>query len=312
MKLESSTSILPRRKRFIRALDQYKYIYLMFLPVALFYLIFSYGPMYGAIIAFKDYSPAAGIWGSPWVGFKHFMKFFTGPHFGRLMFNTLALSGLNLLIGFPIPIILALLLNEIKNRKLKATVQTLTYFPHFISMVVVCGIIKNFLVQDGLINDIIALCGGERQSFLQNPAAFRAIYVISDAWQLAGWNSIVYLAAISNVDPCLHEACCLDGGGKLRQIWHVTLPGIMSTVVTMLILRIGQLMGVGFEKIILLYNPSTYSTADVISSYVYRRGIEGQEWSFSTAVGLFNSVINFVLIIAANAVSRKVNDTSLW
>ncbi|SFP95304.1 ABC transporter permease [Caldicoprobacter faecalis] len=284
----------------------------MALPVIAYYIIFHYMPMYGAIIAFKEFNPALGIIRSPWVGFKHFKSFFEGVYFWRLIRNTLLISIYSLVWGFPAPIILALLLNEVKNNYFKRTVQTISYLPHFISLVVVCGIIKDFTSTDGVINDIIELLGGERTNFLMKPEWFRPIYVGSGIWQEVGWGSIIYLAAITNIDPELYEAATIDGASRWKQTWHITLPGIVPTIVILLILRLGGLMSVGFEKIILLYNSATMETADVISSYVYRRGLLDFDYSFSAAVGLFNSVINLILITSANKLSRKISETSLW
>jgi putative aldouronate transport system permease protein len=293
-------------------LIKYKYIYLMALPVLLYYIAFHYVPIYGALIAFKDFSPGLGIWGSPWVGFQHFQSFFESIYFWRVLRNTFMISFYELIFGFPAPIILALLLNEVKNRFFKRTVQTVTYLPHFISLVVVCGMIKDFTMSNGIINDIILMFGGSRSSLLQNPDLFRTIFVSSGIWQEVGWGTIIYLAALSGIDQEQYEAAAIDGAGRFKQILHVTLPGIMSTIIILLILRLGRMLSVGFEKVILLYNPATFETADVISSFVYRRGLQEFDWSFSAAVGLFNSVINFALLLLANRLSRKTNETSLW
>ncbi len=287
-------------------------LYLMVLPVILFYILFHYKPMYGAIIAFQDYNPRQGVTGSEWVGFDQFIRFFTSPYFGRLVKNTLLLSVYGIIFGFPAPIILALLLNELRARRFKKTVQTITYLPHFISLVVVTGIIKDFTQSTGLINDIIVMFGGERSSLIQNPALYRTIYIVSDIWQGIGWGSIIYLSALSGVDQQLYEAASIDGAGRWKQLLHVTLPGIAPTIVIMLIMRMGQLLGTGYEKTILLYNEATYETADVIASYIYRVGILERNWSYSTAIGLFNSVINLALLIATNKISRRVSETSLW
>ncbi|MDE6919910.1 MAG: ABC transporter permease subunit [Lachnospiraceae bacterium] len=287
-------------------------LYLMVLPVILFYILFHYKPMYGAIIAFQDYNPRQGVTGSEWVGFDQFIRFFTSPYFGRLVKNTLLLSVYGIIFGFPAPIILALLLNELRARRFKKTVQTITYLPHFISLVVVTGIIKDFTQSTGLINDIIVMFGGERSSLIQNPALYRTIYIVSDIWQGIGWGSIIYLSALSGVDQQLYEAASIDGAGRWKQLIHVTLPGIAPTIVIMLIMRMGQLLGTGYEKTILLYNEATYETADVIASYIYRVGILERNWSYSTAIGLFNSVINLALLIATNKISRRVSETSLW
>lgn len=227
-------------------------LYLMVLPVILFYILFHYKPMYGAIIAFQDYNPRQGVTGSEWVGFDQFIRFFTSPYFGRLVKNTLLLSVYGIIFGFPAPIILALLLNELRARRFKKTVQTITYLPHFISLVVVTGIIKDFTQSTGLINDIIVMFGGERSSLIQNPALYRTIYIVSDIWQGIGWGSIIYLSALSGVDQQLYEAASIDGAGRWKQLIHVTLPGIAPTIVIMLIMRMGQLLGTGYEKTILL------------------------------------------------------------
>lgn len=289
-----------------------KSLYLLVLPVILFYILFHYKPMYGAIIAFKQYTPAKGVFGSPWVGFDHFVRFFSSHSFWRIFKNTFLISFYSLLFGFPAPIILALLLNEIKKEKFKRTVQTISYLPHFISLVVVAGMIKDFTVTDGIINDFIEFFGGERLPILQRAELFRPVYIISGIWQEIGWGSIIYLAALSGISQELYEAAMIDGAGRFKQTIHITIPGIAPTIIIMLILRIGQLMNVGYEKIILLYNPSTYETADVISSYVYRVGLLEFSWSYSAAVGLFNSIINFLLVIGSNWISRKVTETSLW
>jgi len=289
-----------------------KSLYLLVLPVLAFYIIFHYKPMYGAIIAFKDYTPSLGVSDSPWVGLDNFTRFFTGPYFVRLIKNTLLLNVYNLVFGFPAPIILALLLNEIRSKKFKGFAQTVTYLPHFISLIVVTGMITNFAMTNGLFNDIIVFFGGERSPLLQNPNLYRTIYVASSIWQEVGWGSIIYLAALSGVDCQLYEAASIDGAGKWKQLINVTMPAITPTIITMLILKMGSLMSMGYEKTILLYNPATYETADIISSYIYRVGMLDQDWSYSTAIGLFNSVINCILLIVTNMLSKKFSETSLW
>lgn len=284
----------------------------MVLPVLIFFILFHYKPMYGAIIAFKDYTPALGIAESPWVGLENFSRFFSSVYFGRLIRNTILLSVYSLIFGFPAPIILALLLNEVRNKKFKGLTQTVTYLPHFISMIVVTGMLVDFSMTSGLFNDIIELFGGERSPLLQNPDLYRTIYVASGIWQEAGWGSIIYLSALSGVDSQLYEAAQIDGAGKWKQLLNVTLPGIMPTIVIMFILKMGTLMNMGYEKTILLYNPATYETADIISSYIYRIGLLDQDWSYSTAIGLFNSVINFALLLITNKLARKCGETSLW
>ncbi|WP_189017683.1 ABC transporter permease [Paenibacillus marchantiophytorum] len=289
-----------------------KLLYLMLAPVILFFSLFHYIPMYGAIIAFKDFSPRLGIIGSPWAGFEHFNVFFEGIYFWRTLKNTVLISLYDLVFGFPAPIILALLLNEVKKTIFKRSIQTITYMPHFVSLVVVCGMIKEFTVSGGLINDFIAFLGGERLSLLLESQFFRTIYVSSGVWQHIGWGTIIYLAALAGIDTEQYEAAKIDGAGRWKQMRHVTLPGIMPTIVILLILEMGRMLSVGTEKIILLYNPTIYDTADVISSYVYRVGLQEFNYSFSSAVGLFNSAINFTLVVGSNWLSRKLNDTSLW
>nr|WP_229692388.1 ABC transporter permease subunit [Paenibacillus radicis (ex Gao et al. 2016)] len=289
-----------------------KYLYLMMIPVVAYYIVFHYAPMYGALIAFKEYTPMKGILGSDWVGLKHFNDFFNSYYFVRILKNTLIISLYSLLFEFPAPIILALLINEVRSKAFKRVAQTITYMPYFISLVVICGIITDFTNADGVINRLFMLFGYDGQAMLQKPELFRPIYILSEIWQRIGWESIIYIAALMSIDLEQYEAARMDGASRLKQIFHITLPGIMPTIAIMLILRMGNLLNVGFEKIILLYNPVTYETADVISSFVYRKGLLEFGWSYSSAVGLFNSVINLVLLITANYVSRKVNKSSLW
>lgn len=287
-------------------------LYLLVLPVLIFYIMFHYKPMYGAIIAFKDYTPRLGVNGSPWVGLENFNRFFKSIYFVRLIKNTILLSLYNLIFGFPAPIILALLLNEVRSKKFKSVAQTITYLPHFISLIVVTGMLTNFAMTSGLFNDFIVMLGGSRSALLQNPKLYRTIYVASSVWQEIGWSSIIYLSALAGVDSQLYEAAQIDGAGKWKQLLNVTMPAIAPTIIIMLILKIGGLMNMGYEKTILLYNPATYDTADIISSYVYRVGLLEQDWSYSTAIGLFNSVINFGLLIFANRLSKRYSETSLW
>ncbi|MBQ4109668.1 MAG: sugar ABC transporter permease [Clostridia bacterium] len=289
-----------------------KYVIQMAIPVFLYYLIFRYIPMCGISIAFFDYNIAGGFFESSFVGLKHFKDFLTGFYAARTIRNTLLISLMQLAIGFPIPIIFALLLNEVRSKKFKSTVQTLSYLPHFISLVVVCGLIINFTGEKGIINDIVELFGGERKNLLMEPQYFRWIYVISGVWQEMGWGAIIYLAALAGIDPFLYEAATMDGAGRFKQTLYVTLPGIAPTIIVMLILNVGKMMTVGSDKIILLYNANTYETADVISSFVYRRGIVESNYSYSTAVNLFNSVINIILITLTNYISRTVSENSLW
>ncbi|MCM8900527.1 ABC transporter permease subunit [Caldicoprobacter algeriensis] len=289
-----------------------KYVYIILLPVVAYYIIFHYLPMYGVIIAWKRFTPMGGIWGSEWVGWRNFENFFKSYYFFRLLRNTFLINLYGLIFSFPAPIILALLLNEIKVGWFKRTVQTISYLPHFISTVVICGMLVNFLAPDGLINTVLAVLGVEPKAWLRVPGAFRIIYVSSGIWQEVGWGSIIYLAALSNIDPQLYEAATIDGANRWQKMWHITIPGIIPTIVIMFILRMGSMLSVGAEKIILLYNPTTYEVADVISTFVYRRGLMENDYSFSAAVGLFNSVVNFMFLIIANTISRRVSESSLW
>lgn len=299
-------------QRLIRDFRKNKSIYFLAIPIVLFYLIFHYKTMYGAIIAFYNYRPAKGISGSAFVGLDHFASYFTGPFFWRTLKNTLAISLLSLLFGFPAPILLALLLNEVGNRHFKKTVQTITYLPHFVSSVVICGMLTSFCLSTGLFNDIIALFGGQRVSLLQGTRYYRAIYIASDIWQTVGWSSILYLAALSGVDRNLYEAAQLDGANKWQQVWSITVPGITPTIMIQLILQIGSLMSVGYEKTLLIYNPTNYEVSDIISTYNYRMGLELGDWSYATAIGLFNSVVNCILLVISNKLSKKYTESSLW
>ncbi|MFC5653324.1 ABC transporter permease [Paenibacillus solisilvae] len=290
-----------------------KVLLLIISPVVLYFFIFHYIPMYGIIIAFKKFQPINGILGSPWAGFMYFEQFFNSIYFWRLLRNTLLLSLNTLFWGFPVPILFALLINELRESLFKKTVQTISYLPHFISIVVVIGMIVNFTSPtDGIINLLLAKLGMEPINFLNSPDWFRTIYVSSGIWQGFGWGSIIYLAAISAIDPQIYEAAEIDGARRWHKMMHVTLPGILSTVIILFILAVGQLMEVGFEKILLLYSPTTYETADVISTFVYRRGVINSEYSFSAAIGLFNNLINLTLLLTVNYASKKVSETSLW
>ena len=290
-----------------------KYLYLMFLPVFLYYVIFRYAPMLGLSIAFKNYNAFLGFEKSPWVGFKYFQQFFNSIYLWRLVSNTLLINLYDLIFNFPAAIILALLLNEVQNRRFKKVTQTITYLPYFVSSVVIASMVVQFLSpSSGIINNLIAAAGGERQYFLTQPGAFRTIYTLMNLWKNIGWNSIIFLAAISGINGELYEACMVDGGGYLRRMWHITLPGIAGTIVVLLIMRLGHVMDAGFETILLLQNNANLETSDVIGTYVYRRGLKGGEYSYGTAVGMFQSVIGFALVIFANWLSRRYSETSLW
>ncbi len=296
----------------LREIIRCKYLYLIFLIPFIYYIVFQYWPMYGILISFQDYNVVKGISGSPWVGFKHFEKFLFDRYFWTLVRNTLLINVYNLLWGFPAPILLAILLNELRSERFKKVIQNISYLPHFISTVVVCGMLVNFLSSDGMVNQIIKLFGGESIQFLMYPQYFRTIYVASGVWQSVGWNSIIYLAALTGIDAEMFEAALIDGANRWHRIRYITLPSIAPTISIMLILNLGRLMNLGHEKILLLYNGSTYETADVISTYVYRRGLLGNDFSYATAVNLFQAVIGVILVSVSNQISKKVGETSLW
>jgi putative aldouronate transport system permease protein len=288
-------------------------LYLFLLPAVIYYLVFHYWPMYGVQMAFKDFNPSLGIEGSPWVGFKHFMRFIQAPSFWTIIGNTLGISLYMLLVAFPMPIMLALLLNEISGKKFRRLLQTVTYAPHFISTVVLVSITMIVLNPSyGVVNMMIAWAGGGPVDFMTNREWFKSIYVWSGIWQNAGWSSIIYLAALAGIDPEQHEAAMMDGASRLQRIWHVNIPGIMPTVVILFILEIGGLLSVGFEKVFLMQNPLNLEASEVISTYVYKVGLLQVQYSFSAAVGLFNSVINFILLIAVNASVKRLGQSSLW
>jgi putative aldouronate transport system permease protein len=288
-------------------------LYIMILPVVIYYIIFAYVPMYGIQLAFKDYIIKDGIWGSPFIGLSHFKRFFDNYGFAQLIKNTVGISFYSLVVGFPLPIVFALMLNYLKNEKFKKVIQMVSYAPFFISTVVMCGIIIIVLQPDtGVFNVIRNLFGLESISFLSKPQMFKSIYVWTGLWQGLGWSSIIYISALSGVDYELHEAAIIDGATKIRRMWHIDLPTIKPTIVMLLILNMGQIMNVGFEKVFLLQNSLNFSSSDVISTYVYRVGLINNDYGYSTAVGLFNSLINLILIIIANKVAKKVTDESLW
>lgn len=284
----------------------------MLLPVMIYYVIFHYLPMLGVVIAFQNFKPAKGLTGSKWVGFKHFIDFFDGPYAWRLIRNTLLLSLYQILIGFPAPILLALLFNEMRGKRYKRVCQTLTYVPHFVSLVVVCGLIRTFTSSTGLITSLFVRFGMEKMNLLAQPQYYRTIYVLSGVWQNIGWGSIIYLATLSNVDPSLFEAADLDGANRLQKILHINLPMLIPIIAVQLIMRVGRIMSEGSEKTILLYSAVTYDTSDIISSYVYRTGLEKRSYSPAAAIGLFNSLINMGLVVFANWFSRTYVNESLW
>ena len=297
-------------KRFDR--DQ-KMLYLILLPFILWYAVFVFKPMYGMVIAFKDYSLFKGIAGSDWIGFQNFKEFLTSPYFYTTLKNTLMLNVYSLCLEFPFAILIALMLNEVKNKYFKSIVQTASFIPYFIAIVVATGITINILSPStGVINFLLEKLGFERVYFLSKPEFFRGIFTGLNMWKTTGFNAIVYLAALTSINEQLYEAARIDGANKLQQIRHITIPGIIPTIVIMLVLKVGSMLNVAFETVLLLYQPATYSTADVISTYVYRTGMLMQDFGLATAVGLFNAIVGFILVYSANKWSKKVTQSSLW
>ena len=286
---------------------------LIILPGVIYFAVFCYGPMYGILMAFKDYNISKGVWGSPWVGLKHFKELVQSVYFGRLVKNTFLLSIEQLLWSFPIPIAFALLLNEIKNKHFQRFAQTAAYLPHFVSVVVVVGILKDLLSSNGgVITQVLSTFGVAPKNYFNLPGAFRPLYVGSGVWQEFGWNSIIYVAAISGIDQQMYESAALDGAGKWQKLVHITLPSIAPTIILLLILNMGNMLNIGYEKVILMYNSATYSTADIFSTYVYRKGLLNAQYSFAAAVGLANSLINIVILLTANFTAKKMTDTSIF
>lgn len=301
------------KPRMIRIWNKNKALWLLFLPCLLYYLIFRYAPMFGLVITFKDYNLFKGIWASDWVGFKYYQMFLENPDFWPLMKNTFLLGMYKLVFGFPAPIILAILLNEVRKAAFKRFVQTVSYLPHFISNVIVVSMVIMFLSPTGgLINNLLAGIGIAPINFMNEPGLFRGIYVLSEIWQHIGWETIIYLAALTAIDPQLYEAADMDGASRLRKIWHVTLPGISPAIVITLILNIGKVLEIGFEKVFLMQNPAIYDTADIISTYVYRVGMVQGNFSYGASIDLFMGVISLIFIYTANLLSRRFSETSLW
>lgn len=302
-----------KKERFVSYMSSHYQLYLFLMPAIIYLLVFQYAPLYGVQIAFKDYTPSEGILDSPWVGLQHFKEFFDSYYFGQILKNTLVLSGLVLLVGFPVPIILALVLNQIPSQRFKKVVQTVTYAPYFISTVVICGMLYVFLSpSSGLINNILGIFSIDPINFMGEPQYFRGVYVLSEVWQMAGWNTIIYLAALAGVSPELHEAAVMDGASKFQRILHIDIPGILPQAMILLILNVGNIMSIGFEKVYLLQNDINVINSEIISTYVYKMGIEQAQHSFATAVGLFNSIVNMLLLVAVNRISSKLTDNSLW
>ncbi len=304
-------------KRFIysRKINRNWVLYLMLIPVIAYFAVFCYSPMYGIMLAFKDYKVRRGIMGSPWATplFRYFEQFFGSPYFSRVLTNTVTLSLSSLAFGFPLPILLALAINEVRSVKYKKFVQNVTYAPHFLSVLVLVGMIKSFTNSDyGVVNLVIRHFGGQGANWLQMDSMFRPLYIGSGVWQNMGWDAIIYIAALAGIDPTLHEAAMIDGANRVQRLWHINIPGILPTMVILLILNAGNIMNVGFEKVFLMQNDLNMATSDVISTYAYRIGIESAQYSLSTAISLFNSVVNCVMLLLVNTISRKVSETSLW
>jgi len=306
--MKSGTSRGTVWKQVLKSRD----IYIILLPTILYFLVFKYIPMFGNIIAFQDYSVTKGILRSKFIGLENFQEFLSDYYFFRLLRNTLSINLLMLIFSCPLPIIFAILINEIKNLKYKKAVQTITYMPHFISTVVVCSMVLTFVSSNGILNALRTLCGLEKISFMTNPDYFYPVYIISGIWQNFGWGSIIYVASMASIDQELYEAAAIDGAGRFQKIWSITLPCLLPTIIIQLILNIGNMLTIGFEKVMLLYNPSIYETADVISTYVYRKGLLEGEFGYSTAVSMFNSIINLILLVTSNRVCKKLSGSSLW
>lgn len=288
-------------------------LYVLILPAFIYFLVFHYGPMYGVQIAFKNYMPSLGIWGSPWVGLDHFSRFFNSYYFWDLISNTVGISIYSLIVGFPLPIILALVLNEVKDGAFKKTVQTITYAPHFISTVVIVGMIIAFLSpSSGIINNALSAFGFETKAFMEDPSWFKSIYVLSGVWQSTGWSSVIYMAALSGIDTQLHEAATIDGASRWQRMIYINLPYLMPTMIILLIMNFGSVMSVGHEKVLLMQNPLNMPSSNIIATFTYQQGLLDAQYSYAAAIGLFNSLINAVLLLGVNKISKKVSETSLF
>jgi len=320
LKLEMSDTTLKQQKRKVsmrrnlqKSFKRHWQFYLLIIPPVLYFIIFKYIPMLNSVIAFKDYNVVAGIWGSEWAGLKYFKLFFDNPNFWPLVKNTLILSLYTLAVGFPIPILLALMLNEIRQGVFKRSVQMVTYAPYFISTVVIVSMLTLILSPRlGIVNDLLGIFGVDSINFLGEQSMFRSVYVWSDVWQHTGYNAIIYIAALAGVNPELYEAAKVDGASRLQKIIHIDLPSIMPVMVIILILNVGNVMAIGFEKVYLLQNPLNLATSEIIATYVYKVGLLNANFSFATAVGLFNSVINLILLVSVNAFARRISNNSLW
>ena len=296
----------------MKSIKKYWQLYLIVAIPTVYLLVFRYIPMLGNVIAFRTYLPGDSVFGQDWAGLRYFQMFIGDATFWQVFLNTLSIGIWTLIFTFPLPIIFALLLNEVKNRIFKKFIQTASYLPYFLSIVIIAGMILDFTSSNGFINNAIHFFGGTRILFMQDPKWFQPIYVISQVWQTLGWGSILYLAALTNIDDTLYEAAKMDGANRWQQMLHVTLPGILPTIITMLVLNVGSVLGVGFEKVLLLQNPLVYSTGDVVSTYLYRVGILSSNFSYATAIGIFEAIIGLVLVLGSNRISAKITKTSLW
>lgn len=302
-----------KKRGFFNSVRRNWQLWLLLTPALVYILIFAYQPMYGALIAFKDFNPRLGIMKSPWAGFKYFQQFFQTSIFSKTLINTILLSVFNLLWSFPIPIIFALLLNQVRNKRFKAFIQTVTYAPNFISVVVLVGMVTLFLAPgSGFLTGVFQKMGAKDSLYLVRPEYFRTIYVASGVWQTMGFSSIIFLAALTGVSPELHESAMIDGAGIVKRIWHIDIPAILPTIVIMLIMAIGNILSIGYEKVYLLQNGMNLEVSEIISTYVFKTGIRSAQYSFATAVGLFNSVINLILLVATNFIAKKTTEISLF
>ena len=310
-KLANPNQDIPLGLKLKKDWSKYKTLYFLFIPVLVYYIVFQYGSMFGLIIAFENYKPRLGFFKSPFVGLTHFKNFINDYYFKRTLMNTIRISVTNLIFTFPCPILLAIFISELRSKTYSKAVQTITYIPHFVSVVVVTSILMDLTGRNGAITQFLAKFGFEPVTMLNEPKYFLPLYIISNIWQNIGWNSIVYLAALLAIDAQLYEAARIDGAGKLRQLWSITLPSLLPTIIIMLILQIGKMFNVGYEKIILMYNPMTYEVADVINSYVYREGLLNLNYSYAAAVGMFNSIVSFILVWTTNKISNKLTGSGL-
>jgi len=315
MNSEIIASAVPHKIRhplWRRVMSKYEFYIMLAIPM-IWYVVFKYVPMYGIQIAFKDFSASRGIMASPWAGLKHFERFFESSYFWELLLNTVSLSLYSLLIGFPIPILLALLIYEIQSKWMKKWVQNVTYIPHFLSLVVIVGMLNVFLDEKtGKVNQLLALVGVDPIAFMRKAEWFQTVFVSSDVWQHMGWGSIIYLAALSGIDPTQYEAAKMDGATRLQRVLHISLPGLLPTIVIMFILQVGHLMDIGFEKVLLMQNPVNASKGEILATFVYKNGIQQGQFSYTAAAGLFNSMIDFILLIIVNTWARKKTESSLW